>query len=244
MGRELHCWLRRIIPCVVAFLFLASFAGVGQRSIRSAASPSWFHLEWADPRIAISGWWPRNGKDHRQKINVLNIVGDRVCRPSRRSWASLRTAIPSWRSPTGGHHQLRPGPLRHPRNSADRTVSERPGPALGTAREPFRRAEGGPGRCESQPRQAEMVGAVQFEEVIAALFMNKAGIKAQYTPYKDSNEAMPALAGGFYDVGYKEISGVVGLWEAKKNPSHRCPDREEDRKVPRISRRRENLASM
>ena len=70
--------------------------------------------------------------------------------------------------------------------------------------------------AKANPGKQKWTGAIQFEEVIAALFMSKAGIKAQYTPYKDSNEAMPALAGGFFDVGYKEISGVVGLWEAKK----------------------------
>ncbi len=70
--------------------------------------------------------------------------------------------------------------------------------------------------AKASPGKQKWVGAIQFEEVIVALFMNKAGIKAQYTPYKDSNEAMAALAGGFFDVGYKEMSGVYGLWEAKK----------------------------
>jgi len=70
--------------------------------------------------------------------------------------------------------------------------------------------------AKANPDKQKWVGAVQFEEAIAALFMNRAGIKAPYTPYKHSDEAMAALAGGFFDVGYKEISGVYGLWEAKK----------------------------
>jgi putative tricarboxylic transport membrane protein len=70
--------------------------------------------------------------------------------------------------------------------------------------------------AKANPGKQKWVGAIQFEEVVVALFMSRAGVKAQYTPYKDSNEAVAALAGGFFDVGYKEISGVYGLWEAKK----------------------------
>ena len=70
--------------------------------------------------------------------------------------------------------------------------------------------------AKTNPNKQKWTGGVQFTEVLVSLVCQKAGIDIEYAPYKSSNEAMSALAGGFYDVGYKEISGVIGLWRAKK----------------------------
>ena len=70
--------------------------------------------------------------------------------------------------------------------------------------------------AKANPGKQKWTGGVGIDEIIVPYFAKLAGMKVQYVPYANSNEANAALAGGHFDVGHEELGPMLSLFEAKK----------------------------